>query len=141
MDPTRFDSLTRQVSDSQTRRRVLDGALAGVLVGMLSAPEAEARRQHDTARKPRKSHNANRKSHKTKTETKPKSCDIGCAGLKAQAKSACKGVQGVRGRRRPGLLLGGTVRSDRLHVLPNWHVLSLRCGAVLRGGHRTVLQS
>jgi len=77
MDPTRFDALTRQLSDSRTRRGVLGGALAGILVRMLGATETEARRK-------------SRKEHTAKTEAKPKRCDVGCASLKAQAKSACK---------------------------------------------------
>jgi hypothetical protein len=41
MDPTRFDSLTRRLSDPQSRRRLLGGALA--VIGVPSLADAAAR--------------------------------------------------------------------------------------------------
>jgi hypothetical protein len=76
MDPIRFDFLTRRLSDSRTRRGVLGGALAGLLAAVLGAPEAETRHKHGTK--------------KVQTASQPRSCDVGCSGLKAQAKTACR---------------------------------------------------
>ena len=51
MDPTRFDHLTRLLSASPSRRRLLGGAL-GVLAAVLGAPEGEAKRK--PARRPKR---------------------------------------------------------------------------------------
>ena len=80
MEDHRFDTVVKAFGSGTTRRGVLGGALggalAGVLAAVLGAPETEARRKHGTK--------------KVQTASQPRSCDVGCSGLKAQAKTACR---------------------------------------------------
>ena len=76
MEDRRFDTVVKAFGIGTTRRGVLGGALTGVLAAVLGAPEAEARRKHG--------------AKKVQTAAQPRSCDVGCSGLKAQAKTACR---------------------------------------------------
>ena len=51
MDPIRFDSLTRALSNSRPRRGLLSGVLGAALAGMLVTTEAAADRTRGTALK------------------------------------------------------------------------------------------
>jgi hypothetical protein len=111
MDPTRFDSLTRLIADSRSRRGLLGGAL-GVLAGLLAAPESEAKRKRHTAKSAKKQKKKSKPNAGTKRiichcpPGNPQNCQTITVGAKAAKVHLKKHKNDLRGECPPPLCEG-----------------------------------
>ncbi len=142
MDPTRFDSLTRLIADSRSRRGLLGGAL-GVLAGLLAAPESEAKRKRHTAKSAKKQKKKGKPNAGTKRiichcpPGNPQNCQTITVGAKAAKVHLKKHKNDLRGECPPPLCEGACDDQQTCTALGEncvCRTLESACGACIADG-------
>src|SRR4051812_23694493 len=139
MEEQRFDTLTKVLGSSKTRRRVQLGVLVGAVTGTLAQLDAEAKRKRHTAKhEHRHKHRQDSQRKKRQIETAKKDCRPAgrpCEGNQACCDGLVCAVSGPGSAQRCIPCTPGTCPERACGLIPD------ECGGTLNCGSCTAPQT